>query len=31
MMPEGLLEGLKDDEVRDLVGYLASPAQVKGE
>ncbi|MCW1922348.1 c-type cytochrome [Luteolibacter arcticus] len=29
MMPEGLLTGLSDDEVRDLIGYLMSPAQVK--
>jgi len=29
MMPEGLLSGLSDEEVRDLVGYLMSPAQVK--
>ncbi len=28
LMPEGLLEGLSQDEVRDLVGYLASPSQV---
>ena len=28
MMPEGLLAGLKDAEIRDLVRYLASPAQV---
>jgi putative membrane-bound dehydrogenase-like protein len=28
MMPEGLLLKLSDDEVRDLVAYLASPAQV---
>ncbi|MEM7311175.1 MAG: family 16 glycoside hydrolase, partial [Planctomycetota bacterium] len=27
-MPDGLLDGLADDEVRDLVAYLASPAQV---
>ena len=29
MMPEGLLNNLKEDEVRDLVAYLASPSQVK--
>jgi putative membrane-bound dehydrogenase-like protein len=28
MMPEGLLNGLSDEEVRDLVGYLMAPAQV---
>jgi putative membrane-bound dehydrogenase-like protein len=28
VMPEGLLDQLKDDEVRDLVAYLASPRQV---
>ena len=28
MMPEGVLETLQRDEVRDLVGYLASPGQV---
>ncbi len=28
LMPEGLLANLKADEVRDLVAYLASPAQV---
>jgi putative heme-binding domain-containing protein len=28
MMPEALLENLKPDEVRDLIGYLASPSQV---
>ena len=28
MMPEGLLEKLSDDEVRDLIAYLASKAQV---
>ena len=27
MMPEGLLTKLKDDEVRDLIGYLAGPTQ----
>jgi len=26
MMPEGLLSKLKDDEVRDLIGYLGSSA-----
>jgi putative membrane-bound dehydrogenase-like protein len=29
MMPEGLLTGLSDEDVRDLIGYLMSPAQVK--
>jgi hypothetical protein len=29
MMPEGMLNGLSDTEVRDLVGYLMAPAQVK--
>src|SRR5262249_48199078 len=28
MMPEGLLDKLKDEEVRDLVAYLGSPTQV---
>jgi putative heme-binding domain-containing protein len=28
MMPEGLLDKLSKEEVRDLIGYLASPAQV---
>jgi putative membrane-bound dehydrogenase-like protein len=28
MMPEGLFAKLKDEEVRDLVAYLASPTQV---
>ena len=28
MMPEGLLEGLKPDEQRDLIAYLASQSQV---
>jgi putative membrane-bound dehydrogenase-like protein len=28
IMPDGLLDALKDDEVRDLVAYLASPRQV---
>jgi putative membrane-bound dehydrogenase-like protein len=28
MMPEGLLEALKPDERRDLIGYLQSPVQV---
>ena len=28
MMPDGLLQSLTDDEVRDLVAYLASPHQV---
>jgi hypothetical protein len=27
MMPEGMFERLTFDEVRDLVGYLASPQQ----
>ena len=27
-MPEGLFAKLKDEEVRDLVAYLASPTQV---
>lgn len=29
LMPEGLLNGLSDEEVRDLIGYLKAPAQVK--
>jgi putative heme-binding domain-containing protein len=29
MMPEGLLEGLTPQEVRDLFGYLAAPGQVE--
>lgn len=29
LMPEGLLNGLTDEEVRDLISYLKSPAQVK--
>lgn len=29
MMPEGLLAGLSEPEVRDLIGYLMAPAQVK--
>lgn len=29
MMPEGILQRLSDEEVRDLVGYLASPRQVE--
>jgi putative heme-binding domain-containing protein len=29
MMPEGILQRLSDNEVRDLVGYLASPKQVE--
>jgi putative membrane-bound dehydrogenase-like protein len=29
MMPEGLLTKLKTDEVRDLLGYLLGPGQVK--
>jgi putative heme-binding domain-containing protein len=28
MMPEGLLDKLTNEEIRDLVGYLASPGQV---
>jgi hypothetical protein len=28
LMPDGLLDGLSKDEVRDLVGYLMSPSQV---
>ena len=28
MMPEGLLTKLKDEEIRDLIGYLMSPGQV---
>jgi putative heme-binding domain-containing protein len=28
MMPERLLDSLKDEEVRDLIAYLGSPAQV---
>src|SRR5262249_38052900 len=28
LMPDGVLPNLKDDEVRDLVGYLRSPVQV---
>jgi putative heme-binding domain-containing protein len=28
MMPEGLLDALKPEEIRDLIGYLASPTQV---
>jgi putative heme-binding domain-containing protein len=28
MMPDGLLAKLKDEEVRDLIGYLGSPDQV---
>ncbi len=28
LMPEGLLDGLSKDEIRDLVAYLASPTQV---
>jgi len=28
MMPEGLLSGLSDEDVRDLIGYLMSPGQV---
>ncbi len=29
MMPDGLLQTLTNDQVRDLVGYLASPTQVE--
>ena len=29
MMPEGLLSGLSEEEVQDLLSYLMSPAQVK--
>ena len=28
VMPEGLWNGLSDEDVRDLVAYLASPTQV---
>ena len=28
MMPEGMLSGFSDEEVRDLLLYLASPRQV---
>jgi len=28
MMPEGLLKPLSDAQIRDLLGYLASPQQV---
>ena len=28
MMPEGLLDPLKETEVRDLIAYLTSPVQV---
>jgi putative heme-binding domain-containing protein len=28
LMPEGLLDTLGKDEVRDLIGYLASPSQL---
>jgi hypothetical protein len=28
MMPEGLLGGMSDEEVRNLLGYLMAPAQV---
>jgi len=28
MMPEGLLQAITEDEVRDLVAYLKSPTQV---
>ena len=29
MMPEGMINGMSDEEVRDLIGYLMSPVQVK--
>ena len=28
LMPEGLLDQLSPDEIRDLIGYLSSPQQV---
>ena len=28
MMPDGLLQSLSEDDIRDLVAYLASPTQV---
>ncbi len=28
MMPEGLLGGMSDEDVRNLIGYLIAPAQV---
>jgi hypothetical protein len=28
MMPEGLFDGLKEQEKRDLIAYLQSPRQV---
>ena len=28
MMPDGLLDNLRLEDVRDLIGYLASPVQV---
>jgi hypothetical protein len=28
MMPEGLLQAISEEEVRDLLAYLRSPAQV---
>ena len=28
LMPDGLIDTLKPDEIRDLIGYLAHPAQV---
>jgi hypothetical protein len=28
MMPEGLLQAITEDEVRDLLAYLRSPVQV---
>jgi hypothetical protein len=27
-MPNGLLEQMQPDEIRDIIGYLASPTQV---
>lgn len=29
MMPEGLLGGMSDEEVTNLIGYLMAPAQVE--
>lgn len=29
LMPEGLIDGWKDDHVRDLIGYLMHPTQVR--
>jgi len=28
LMPEGLLQSLKDDQARDLIAYLMAPKQV---